>query len=102
MIKENCEDDLEVMEQETENITGRSDSNRRQSSSHVTEQLSNNEYIKQLQEEINRLRGESSRTSKYQRQQRHRKCGQSLGTQKETDHDFMCVIFIVSFVATEY
>lgn len=50
--------------------TGGSASNKRNSGRHVTGHLSNEDYIKELQAEIDRLRSESGKGSKYRRQQR--------------------------------
>lgn len=49
--------------------TGGTASNKRHSSSHAVGHTSNEDYIKQLQAEIERLKADSAKGSKYQRQQ---------------------------------
>lgn len=71
-MKEKCEDDVELNDQETNMPTGRSASNRRHSNGRETALVSREEYIKQLQAEIDMLKSDSGRSSKYQRVKHYR------------------------------
>lgn len=71
MVKEKCYEDVHMNDEETEIATGRSASKRRHSSSHGTDNVSNDEYIKHLQAEIDRLKADSGKASKNQRHNRH-------------------------------